>query len=116
MVFTELSPPMITFAPLALIVMFAWREKILTILNSQYLLMIRLMSLSCVNHTGASRGVTITNENFKVSSLSQVHYICCQGQLCIRTNCLNHGLDYVLTSGFLPSIWNSFQLTLRLQC
>ena len=116
MVFTELSPPMITFAPLALIVMFAWREEILTILNSQYLLMIRLTCLSCVNHTAAGRGVTITNENFKVSLLSQVHYICCQGQLCIRTNCLNHGLDYVLTSGFLPSIWNSFQLTLRLQC
>lgn len=77
MVFTELSPPKIIFAPLALIVMFAWREKILTILNSQYLLMIRLTCLSCVNYKAAGRGVTITNENFKVSSLSQVHYICC---------------------------------------
>jgi len=36
--------------------------------------------------------------------------------LCIRPNCLNHGLGYVLTSGFLPSIWNSFELTLRVQC
>jgi len=37
----------------------------------------RLTCLSCVNHTAAGGGVTITNENFKVSSLSQVHYICC---------------------------------------